>query len=82
MKYLKTLNKPVLTFLDLNMPGYNGLDCLKSIKANEGLSDMPVIVYSTCHYIKDIDACYKHNAHFYIVKPALGICLFIFYSRS
>lgn len=70
MRFLKNEIKPDLIFLDLNMPGYNGLDCLKFIKANENLIDIPVIIYSTSHYIKHIDNCYKNEAHFYIVKPA------------
>lgn len=72
MKYLKGSNKADLIFLDLNMPGYSGLECLKFIKANAHLIDIPVIIYSTSHYMKHIDACYKNNAHFYIVKPASG----------
>ncbi|MDB5250099.1 MAG: response regulator [Segetibacter sp.] len=78
MAFLKT-NKPDIIFLDLNMPGYNGRDCLKFIKDNETLAEVPVVIYSTSHYIKDIDACFKTGAHFYIVKPAdqnlLGSCL-------
>ena len=69
MAFLKT-SKPDIIFLDLNMPGYNGRDCLKYIKDNETLAEVPVVIYSTSHYIKDIDACYKTGAHFYIVKPA------------
>ena len=69
MAFLKS-NQPDLIFLDLNMPGYNGKDCLKFIKANETLAEVPVVIYSTSHYIKDIDACFKMGAHYYIVKPA------------
>ena len=70
MAFLKNGAKPDLIFLDLNMPGYNGLYCLKFIKDKEDLADIPVIIYSTSHYIKDIDACFKNEAHYYIVKPA------------
>lgn len=34
------------------------------------LAGIPVIIYSTSPYIKDIDTCFKKNAHFYNVKPA------------
>ena len=61
---------PDLIFLDLNMPIKNGLECLCAIKDNDALDDIPVIIYSTSHYIKDIDAAYKNGAHYYIVKPA------------
>ncbi len=72
MSMLKTSIKPELIFLDLNMPGHNGIDCLKFIKSNKALADIPVVIYSTSHYIKDIDTCFKKNAHFYIFKPASG----------
>jgi CheY-like chemotaxis protein len=67
--YLKTHEKPDVIFLDLNMPLKSGLECLKFIKNNEALEDIPVIIYSTSHYIKHIDAAFKGGAHYYIVKP-------------
>ncbi|WP_018611485.1 response regulator [Segetibacter koreensis] len=72
MSFLKDGTKPDIIFLDLNMPGYNGLYCLKYIKSKPHLANIPVIIYSTSHYIKDIDACFKNEAHYYIVKPASG----------
>lgn len=66
---LKTTEKPDIIFLDLNMPVKNGLDCLKFIKDTEELKSIPVVIYSTSHYIKDIDACFINDAHYYIIKP-------------
>lgn len=68
--YLKTQAKPDLIFLDLNMPIKNGIECLKYIKDTAGIADIPVTIFSTSHYIKDIDCAYKNGAHYYIVKPA------------
>ena len=70
ISYLKTQEKPGLIFLDLNMPIKNGLECLKFIKETEAVADIPVIIYSTSHYIKHIDAAFKSGAHYYIVKPS------------
>ena len=72
LNYLKTKECPDIIFLDLNMPIRNGLDCLKFIRQKEELSDVPVIIYSTSHYIKDIDTAYKNGANCYIVKPSSG----------
>lgn len=63
---------PDIIFLDLNMPYKNGLESLCAIKSNDALEHIPVVIYSTSHYIKDIDAAYKNGAHYYIVKPALA----------
>jgi CheY-like chemotaxis protein len=67
---LKTKAKPDIVFLDLNMPIKKGLECLKFIREHDRFDDVPVIIYSTSHYIKDIDAAYKGGANFYIVKPS------------
>ncbi len=72
MAILKGESKPDIIFLDLNMPGFNGKDCLKYIKTNERLAEIPTVIYSTSHYIKDIDSCYKSEASYYIVKPSNG----------
>jgi DNA-binding NarL/FixJ family response regulator len=59
-----------LIFLDLNMPIKNGLDCLKYIESHSPPLTAPVIIYSTSHYLRDIDASFKMGAHYYIIKPA------------
>ncbi|GEO11306.1 response regulator [Segetibacter aerophilus] len=67
--YLKTHNNPEIVFLDLNIPIKSGLECLKFIKDSNAFQHIPVVIYSTSHYIKHIDAAFKGGAHYYIVKP-------------
>ena len=38
---------PDIIFLDINMPRMNGKDCLKALRKNEDLKNVPVIMYST-----------------------------------
>lgn len=38
---------PDLIFLDLNMPGMSGLECLAEIRKNPRLARVPVVIYST-----------------------------------
>jgi CheY-like chemotaxis protein len=38
---------PDFIFIDLNMPGLNGFQCLEKIKAYQAFSNIPVIIYST-----------------------------------
>lgn len=70
--YLKTKEIPHVVFLDLNMPIKSGMECLKFIRQNDQFNHLPVVIYSTSHYIRDIDTAYKSGANFYIVKPANG----------
>lgn len=69
LNILKAPDKPDVVFLDLKMPFRTGLDCLKFIKGIEELQNIPVIMYSNSHYIRNIDEAFKNDAHYYIIKP-------------
>ena len=38
---------PDYIFMDMNMPLMNGLECTSKLKKTDGLSDIPVIIYTT-----------------------------------
>lgn len=59
---------PDLLFLDLNMPGKNGKQCLQEIKADSRLKNIPVVIYSTSGLIKDINETHSGGASLYIRK--------------
>lgn len=71
MEYLdqKETIKPHILFLDLNMPGLSGFDCLKSIRSNPFLKEMSVAIYSTSNSDKDIEETLSEGANIYIHKP-------------
>ena len=56
--------------LDLNMPKRDGRDVLRTLKADEQLSTIPVIVFSTSKAPDDINSSYKLGANSYVVKPS------------
>jgi CheY-like chemotaxis protein len=60
---------PDILFLDLNMPGKNGKECLTEIKNNSRLKDMPIVIYSTSALGKDIRDTHALGANLYISKP-------------
>lgn len=60
---------PDLIFLDLNMPGNDGNACLQLLKETARLNRIPVVMYSTSGYEKDIVKSLKQGAYRYIVKP-------------
>jgi CheY-like chemotaxis protein len=61
--------RPSLILLDLRLPKVDGLQVLKTIKADPGLSTIPVVVLSTSASETDIALAYSHNANSYLVKP-------------
>ncbi|MEO6721018.1 MAG: response regulator [Ferruginibacter sp.] len=66
----KNLNKlPEYIFLDLNMPKMNGKQCLKVLKENASLKNIPVIIYSTSYQQKEKDETASLGASYFLTKP-------------
>ncbi len=60
---------PDVIFLDLNMPRKNGFECLKEIKQNPKLKEIPVVIFSTSSSADIVDKTYRWGANCYICKP-------------
>jgi CheY-like chemotaxis protein len=60
---------PHVLFLDLNMPGKTGLDCLKEIKSIDRLKNIAIAIYSTSASDEDIEDTFVEGANVYIKKP-------------
>lgn len=60
---------PHIIFLDLNMPGKNGRECLIEIRDNPRFSDVSIAIYSTSNAEEDIVATLSGGANVYIHKP-------------
>ena len=59
---------PEFIFIDLDMKGISGKDCLKAIRTSKKLDDVPVIVYSSVINYQSIADCYNEKANMYVVK--------------
>ena len=64
-----SLPLPDLIFLDLNMPKMNGKQFLKEVKNAPGLSEIPVVIYSTSSARMDREETLALGATEFIVKP-------------
>jgi CheY-like chemotaxis protein len=60
---------PVLVLLDNKMPKVSGLEVLKTIKADENLKVIPVVVLTSSRETPDLVEFYKHGVNAYVVKP-------------
>ena len=71
MDYLakKDNQLPYLLFLDLNMPGKNGLECLKEIRSSQKFKEIVIAIYSTSNSDIDMENALLNGANIYIHKP-------------
>jgi CheY-like chemotaxis protein len=60
---------PVLVLLDLKMPKVDGVEVLRTIKADEHLKGIPVVMLSSSREKPDLRECYGLGANAYVVKP-------------
>lgn len=61
--------RPSIILLDLNLPGTDGKEVLRIIKADPDLQKIPVIVLTTSNAEQDIEQCYSAGANSYVQKP-------------
>lgn len=60
---------PDLIFLDLNMPRLSGRECLKQLKADDRLRQIPVVIYTTSSQAKDVEETKSGGATGFVAKP-------------
>jgi len=65
----ETSPTPSVVLLDLNLPGLDGRDVLRLLKADPKLRRIPVIVLTTSNAEQDIEQCYADGASSYVQKP-------------
>jgi len=61
--------KPALVLLDVQMPGQSGLEVLRSIKSDPGLTATRVILLTSKAQERDIEVGLIAGADFYLTKP-------------
>lgn len=61
--------RPDLILLDLNLPKKTGVEVLESIKEDDILKTIPVVILTTSEAEQDIIRSYQLHANCYISKP-------------
>ena len=60
---------PVMVLLDIKMPRLNGLEVLRTIKADPQLKRLPVIILTSSREEPDLIQAYELGVNAYVVKP-------------
>lgn len=68
----KTINKPVIVLLDINMPRMNGFEFLDLIRADVHLKPTIVFMLTTSNSDADREYAYNKNIAGYMVKNSVG----------
>lgn len=64
-------NKPDLILLDLMMPGINGYDVIKQLRAKEETKQLPIIVISALNSNEDVVKGYDLGVNDFLTKPII-----------
>lgn len=66
----RAIPRPHVILLDLRLPKVDGIEVLRTLKANERTSSIPVVVLSTSAAATDLDRAYLAHVNSYLVKPS------------
>jgi CheY-like chemotaxis protein len=62
-------NQPSVILLDINLPGLNGIDVMKMLRADQSTAHIPVIAISANAMPRDISEAMKAGFFHYLTKP-------------
>jgi CheY-like chemotaxis protein len=66
---LRARENPAVVLLDLKMPKVDGLEVLRTIKADEELKTIPVVILTSSREEQDLVSSYQLGVNAYVVKP-------------
>lgn len=69
LKSLGSEDPPDVIFMDINMPGKDGIETLLEMKSAPATRKIPVVVFSGSTLPKDVNGAYEAGACFFMQKP-------------
>lgn len=66
---MRNSNHPAVVLLDIKMPKVDGLEVLRTIKSDDRLKSIPVVMLTSSREEKDLVDSYKLGVNAYVVKP-------------
>jgi len=66
---MRTNENPAVLLLDLKLPKVDGLEVLRTLKADPNLKMIPVVVLTSSREERDMIESYKLGVNAYVVKP-------------
>lgn len=59
----------LMVLLDLNLPGLDGYQVLRRVKADPATQRIPVVVLTTTEDSREVDRCYELGCSMFVTKP-------------
>lgn len=66
---MRAAGNPAVILLDIKMPKVDGLEVLRTIKADEKLKTIPVVMLTSSREEPDLVESYRLGVNAYVVKP-------------
>ena len=63
-------DRPLHILLDINLPGVNGIEVLRHLRANNTLAAAPVTMLTLSTNPRDVESCYRAGANSFLAKPS------------
>lgn len=66
---MRETGNPAVVLLDIKMPKVDGLEVLKTIKADPNLMSIPTVILTSSREERDLTKGYNQGVNAYVVKP-------------
>ncbi len=60
---------PQVMLMDLKMPRMGGIEVLRQVRNQPSLRTLPVVIMTSSHHDRDIEAAYEAGANGFVIKP-------------